>query len=186
MSFRIIPPETKAAALEECLRLENVKETAEKYSLDPDTIRFQFKRLKVQLTRIVANEKPGPKPKEVEATPHSSVSLAKDDSQRPESCCKCGSTSIWKNGTYKVINWLFFLAIRFFLPLRTTIQRYKCASCGAEIPSQKRHLLALARLESKKRIQRLIAFCRFKARLSNRRTEYHNCFHFLFSFHQWQ
>jgi transposase-like protein len=174
MAYRYIDPQVKVAAIKECLHLNNVSEAAQKYGIDPDTIRNVFKeKIISRLTGLVANEKPGPKPegKMVEKASRGKDFQKSLDERRPSGCPQCGSAKVWKNGTYIVVNWLVFL-ICFCIPgVKTVIQRYICGECGCPIQSMKQKIIAFARKRGNLIIHRLVAFAKFKLRLSNRLTQ---------------
>lgn len=174
MAYRYIEPHLKALVLQDCLHLKNVSKVAEKYGIDPDTIRNIFKeKILSRLEALVVNEKSGPKPQEkiIEKVPLKKEPQKSHNDGRPNSCSKCGSSKVWKNGTYSVINWLIFI-LCFFLPgAKTLIQRYICGECRCPIHSIKQKIIALARQKGTFIIKRLIAFAKFKLRLSHRLTQ---------------
>jgi len=174
MAYRYIELEVKVAAMKECLHLDNVSEVAEKYGIDTDTVRHIYKqKILTPLPELVDNKRPGPKPKGREAEKgfegKGSGKHAKDG--RPGSCPQCGSSTVWKNGTYMVINWLIFLICLYIPGAKTIIQRYICGACRCPIHSTKRKLIAIAREKGHIIIHRLVAFAKFKLRLSNRLTQ---------------
>ena len=177
MANRIIPTETKVNALSQCLTLQNVEPVAETLGVAPNSIRYWFEaKVLPSLPEVLANERPGPKPKEAlpASTPSRPVSHRAESSalaeSRPERCPDCHSPRVWKNGLYGVINWVAFLTGRWFCPQRVAIQRYRCADCGCEIGSPQRERLAHARRHAWQLFRQLAALSRFKLGLSNRRT----------------
>jgi transposase-like protein len=101
MPNRHIPTETKVQAMEECLQLVNVEETANRYGVHPNAIYYWFNnKIKANLSVILTNETPGPEP---QPQPARGDSKAKSE-ERPTECDQCGGTRIWKNGTYPVIH----------------------------------------------------------------------------------
>jgi len=173
MAYRYIDAEVKAEAIKGCIRLVNVKEVAQKYEIHPDTIRKTFKeKILLPLEQLVANEKPGPKPQEkVIVIEKSAVKKKPVCAGRPRVCSKCGSSKVWKNGTYSVINWLIFVICLCVPCTKTVLQRYICGECGYPIYSFKQKLIAFARKNGRVIVNRLVAFAKFKLRLSHRLTQ---------------
>ncbi len=178
MANRIIPTEEKVKIMRQCLTLDGVKEVGRAFEVSPGAIYYWFnEKVLPALPIVLANEKPGPKPATnlpkrnepptVQApNPHP---LPQDG--RPERCPQCGSTRVWKNGLYWVLNWLAFLCFGRFTGRKVPIQRYRCADCGYEIPSPERLKLAEARRKGWIKLQRLVAFSKFKLGLSHRKTQ---------------
>ena len=168
MPNRQIPTETKVHAMEECLRLVNVEETANLYGIHSNSIYSWFNnKIKAHLSEILTNEAPGPKPQ-----PKSAQEDSKTKSEeRPMKCDKCGGTRIWKNGTYQVINWVWLLTIGWLVGLQwIVIQRYRCAQCRHELVSDEQRRQAEARRVWWQQVCRLIGLSRFKLGLSVRKT----------------
>lgn len=84
---------------------------------------------------------------------------------RPKSCPHCGSTSVWKNGTYEVFNWKAFFTFRGFSHLKVTVQRYLCADCREAIYSEEQQEMALFRTKSKVLLKRGVVFSKFGVNL---------------------
>lgn len=177
MANRIIPIEEKVNIMAQCLTLEDVKEAAIAHGVSPGTIYYWFnEKVLPALPTILANEKPGPKPanslEEKKPSTTSSASprpLPQDG--RPERCPECGSARVWKNGLYWVLDWVTFLCFGWFTGGKVPIQRHRCADCGYEIPSPERLKLAEARRKGWIKLQRLVAFGKFKLGLSHRKTQ---------------
>ena len=168
MPNRHIPTETKVHAMEECLQLANVEETANRYGVHPNAIYYWFdNKIKANLGVILTNETPGPKPQPQPAKEGSKA----ESEERPTKCDKCGGTRIWKNGTYQVINWVWLLTIGWLVGLQwVVIQRYRCAQCGHELVSNEQRRQAEARRAWWQQVCRLIGLSRFKLGLSVRKT----------------
>jgi transposase-like protein len=165
MSNRYIPTETKVQAMEECLQLVKVEDTANRYGVHPNSIYYWFDKIKANLNEVVANETPGPKPKPAQEESKT------NSKERPMKCDQCGNTRIWKNGTYQVINWVWLLTIGWLVGLRwIVIQRYRCAQCGHELVSDEQRRQAEARRAWWQQVCRLIGLSRFKLGLSVRKT----------------
>lgn len=177
MANRIIPTEEKVNVMRQCLTLESVREAAIAHGISRGAIYYWFnEKVLPALPTILANEKAGPKPainlKERRQSTTSSArppSLPQDG--RPEQCPKCGSARVWKNGLYWVLDWLAFLCFGWFTGAKVPIQRYRCADCGSEIPSPERLKLAEARGKGWIKLQRLVAFSKFKLGLSHRKAQ---------------
>jgi len=171
---RIIPIETKVNALSQCLVLQNVEAVAEEQGVAPNSIRNWFvDKVLPSLPEALAKEHPGPNPKEtprpIRLAEGTRVTLRKEVEERPEHCPHCQSSRVWKNGRYRVINWLAFLSIRWFSQKRVAIQRHRCGACGCEIDTVQRQSLAQARRQAWQFFKQLAAFSKFKLGLSNRR-----------------
>ena len=175
VSNRIIPIETKVNALSQCLVLQNVETVAEEQGVSPNSIRNWFvDKVLPSLPDALAKENPGPKPKAA-CTPtrpvkgkHAASSTKIDE--RPDHCPHCQSSRVWKNGRYRVINWLAFLTVRWFSQKRVAIQRIRCGTCDREIDTVQRQRLAQSRRQAWQFFKQLAAFSKFKLGLSNRRT----------------
>jgi hypothetical protein len=120
------------------------------------------------LPEILVNKTPGPKPQDKEC----GVGTAIEEVERPEKCAHCGGRHIWKNGTYKVINWVWLLTIGWLVGVpKIVIQRFRCADCGQELASPERQRQAEARQAWWQQVRRLIGLSRFKLGLSVRKTQ---------------
>ena len=168
MPNREIAIETKVKVMEECLSLVNVEATAADYGVSPGAIYYWNQKLKARLREILVNDLPGPKP-EVRSEPHQEGPEGQTD--RPAACPDCGGSRIWKNGSYKVINWMWLLTVGWLFGLQQVlIQRWRCAACGCELISAERHRQAEARRAWWQQVRRLIGLSRFKLGLSVRKT----------------
>jgi hypothetical protein len=170
MPNRKISIETKVKVMEECLSLVNVEATAADYGVSPGAINYWFnKKIKSGMSEILVNDAPGPKP-EVQSEPNKGDTEAKRE--RPTACSKCGSSRIWKNGTYAIINWVWLLTVGWLVGLQQVIiQRWRCADCGCELISPERQRQAEARQAWWQQVRRLIGLSRFKLGLSVRKTQ---------------
>ncbi len=150
MANRIIPIETKVNALSQCLVLQNVEAVAKELEVAPNSIRNWFtEKVLPGLAEALAKENPGPKPTGVSVRERTAqgqrVASSREVEERPEHCPHCHSSRVWKNGCYRVINWLAFLSVRWFSQKRVAIQRIRCGTCGWEIDTLQRQSLAAAR-----------------------------------------
>ena len=175
MPNRIIPIEIKVNALAQCLVLQNVDAVAKELEVAPNSIRNWFtEKVLPGLAEALAKENPGPKPKGVSVRERTAqgqrAASSREVEERPEHCPHCHSSRVWKNGCYRVINWLTFLSARWFSQKRVTIQRIRCGTCGCEIDTVQRQSLATARRQAWQFFKQLAAFSKFKLGLSNRRT----------------
>jgi len=155
--------------MEESLSLQNIEEVARRNQVSPGIIRYWYQeKLVPNLANILENEPPGPKPK----LPEKSTEAVAEREAWPEKCDRCGSTHIWKNGTYEVINWVLLLFAGWLMRTpRVTIQRFRCADCGQELASAERQRQTEARQAWWQQVRRLIGLSRFKLGLSVRKTQ---------------
>ena len=179
MTNRIIPIDIKVNALIQCLTLQNVEAVAEEQGVAPNSIRNWFvDKVLPSLPEALAKEHPGPKPKEAPTLTRPALSMSKgkraassaEVDERPDQCPHCQSSHVWKNGRYRVINWLAFLTVRWFSQKRVAVQRHRCGTCGREINTLQRQRLAQARRQAWRFFKQLAAFSKFKLGLSNRRV----------------
>lgn len=180
MAYRIIPTAEKVKAVLTAFEQINVAQAARESRMNEDTLRYNLQKLRRALPEILANRKSGPKGRSTIQKLHPldcqdcrQKKVSPRSSERPRRCPYCGSETIWKNGTYQVINWLLFLLTHWFggrMPM-TTIQRYLCAHCRREIHSEKKRRMALARKRAQVLTCRLLAFAEFKAHLSHRLSQ---------------
>jgi len=175
---RIIPIETKVNAMNRCLVLQNVEAVAKELGVAPNSICNWFvDKVLPSLPEALAKEHPGPKPKEtprpirpaLSVSKGKCVALRKEVEERPDRCPQdcfacphCQSSRVWKNGRYRVINWLAFLSVRWFSQKRVAIQRLRCGACGREIDTRQRQSLAQARRQGWRFFKQLAAFSKFK------------------------
>lgn len=177
MANRIIPTEEKVNIMGQCLTLEGVKEAAIAHGVSPGAIYYWFnEKVLPALPSVLANEKPGPKPAisskgRRPSTTSSARARSVPQDGRPERCPKCGSARVWKNGRYWVLDWVTFLCFGWFTGAKVPIRRHRCADCGYEIPSPEKLKLAEARRQGWIKLQRLVAFSKFKLGLSHRKTQ---------------
>jgi len=165
---RVIPIETKVKIMEASLCLSRVDELAAHHGVSPGAIYYWFnEKVKPALGEVLQNDPPGPEPK-----PAPEVAAAQAMPERPAACDQCGSTHIWRNGTYRVINWVWLLSIGWLVGLQKAIvQRWRCAECGHELVAAERHKQAAARRAWWQQVKRLIGLSRFKLGLSVRKTQ---------------
>jgi len=176
---RIIPTETKVNAMNQCLTLKNIDAVAKEWGVSPNSLRNWFAtKVLPSLPKALAKEPPGPKPQAAPSLTRPALSVSKgkraalrtEVEERPDHCPYCQSSRVWKNGRYRVINWLAFLTARWFSQKRVAIQRHRCGTCGREMNSLQRQSLAQARRQAWQFFKQLAAFSKFKLGLSNRRT----------------
>lgn len=172
MPNRIISIETKVNAMSQCLMLQNVEATAKELGVAPNSIHNWFvTKVLPSLPEALAKEHPGPKLKAAATCPAKGKRATVEE--HPDDCFTCPhcqSSRVWKNGHYRVINWLAFLSVRWFSQKRVAIQRIRCGTCGREIDTVQRQSLAQARRQAWQFFKQLAAFSKFKLGLSNRRT----------------
>lgn len=165
---RVIPVETKVKVMQESLYLKNVDQLAHQYGISPGAVYYWFnQKVKPGLGEMLKNEPPGPV-----AQLRPEHSAAPTEPERPGACPQCGGTHLWKNGCYRVINWVWLLTVGWLVGLQTVlIQRWRCAGCGQEVASGERQRQAAARQAWWQQVSRLIGLSRFKLGLSVRKTQ---------------
>lgn len=167
MPNRIRPLDEKVKSINAALDQINVAEVSRQTSVPESTLRYDLNKVRAVLPETLANHKPGPK-RQARVPP----SLEKlENSERPIACPRCQGQHIWKNGTYWALNWVAMLLIGWQGVQRMLIQRWRCATCGLEIPSPERVRQALARRVWWQVVKRLIGLSRFKLSLSARKTQ---------------
>ena len=175
MAYRKISLSEKIKIISYLFSIINKTDVARKFNVDPGTIIYIInKKIIPSLGIILADEKSGPKAKpdnhvELDFDGHTPKSQNKDG--RPASCPACGSSKVWKNGFYYVLNWLVLLLGLKKNSLKNKIQRYICGDCRTAIPSESKIEMATARKDGKTHLKRLIVFSKFKLRLSHRLTK---------------
>lgn len=147
--------------------MSNVEVIAASYGVSPGAIDYWLnQKVKPALGEILKNDPPGPEPKadpKAEAVPAIAERLA--------SCEQCGGRRIWKNGAYRVINWVWLLTMGWLVGLQEVfIQRWRCAQCGHELVTGERQRQAEARRAWRQQV-RLIGLSRFKLGLSVRKIQ---------------
>ena len=166
MANRIRPLDEKVQPVRIALQQINVEAAARQAEVPASTLRYDLRKVEAALPEVLANQPPGPKPRDL-------VSIVCKRS-RPVAtssvCPKCGG-KVRKNGTYKVLNWLLMLTMG-WLGLQTVcIQRRRCKACGYEVVSPERARQAEARQAWWQQVARLIGLSRFKLGLSVRKTQ---------------
>lgn len=178
MANKHIPLNIKIKAFGECLCLKNVEEVAKKYEINPNSIRYWFRKLFDWLPDILVKDNPGPRKKESPFNPFLLLALflvilkrlekLRPHPPLPVYCPKCQSPIIWRNGSYRVIDWKHFFMKRSFRKKKVKIQRYICSHCHTEIESHDRKEMARYRSKAKRLLSRSIAFSKFGLGLSLR------------------
>jgi hypothetical protein len=144
----------------------NVAAAARAAGVAASTLRYDLNKLDQALPEVLVNHRPGPKPgKQMADTP-----AKPGPQQEGHTCPKCGGR-VRKNGTYWVLNWAMMLIMGWMGVHTVLIQRWRCQACGHEIISRERARQAEARRAWWQQVNRLIAFSRFKLRLSVRATQ---------------
>jgi hypothetical protein len=152
--------------MQECLRLVDVEDVAARYDVSPRAIYYWFSaKLQPALAEVLVNAPPGPPPGPPPPAPAAPPA-------RPTVCPACGGTRIWKNGTDRVLNWVWLLTVGWLVgPQWVPIQRWRCAACGHELIGTERQRQATARRAWWQPLRRLIGLSRFKLGLSVRKTQ---------------
>lgn len=164
MANRVRPIEEKVQAMKVALAEVNVERAARRARVPASTLRYDLKKVAASLESVLANQPPGPPARPVEAV------CAPLERERPASCPACGHERIWKNGGYRVLNWLGMLLAGWLSWGWVRIQRWRCAGCGHELSTPERQRQAQARRAWWRQVRRLIALSRFKLGLSVRKT----------------
>jgi transposase-like protein len=145
----------------------NTAQVARSIGVPESTLRYDLKKVRAALPDVLRNRTPGPKP--ILKPLATRVRPSRED--RPGECPKCQAQRIWKNGGYRVFNWVGMLLAGWLGVRRVWIQRYRCAECGYEIPSAERRRQAEGRRAWWQQVKRLMGLSRFKLGLSARRTQ---------------
>ena len=151
----------KVQSVEVAFGYINVEAVARETGIPASTLRYDLNKAKKALPDVLANRKPGPKPRNKPDKATASLS------EKPAVCPECGGR-VTKNGTYQVLNWLLMLTFGWLGIQRVRIQRRRCKECGYELISSERARQIEARMAWKNQVNRLICLCRFKLRLSIR------------------
>jgi predicted Zn-ribbon and HTH transcriptional regulator len=166
MANRIRPINEKVNPVEIALGQISIEAAAQEAGVPPRTLSYDLKKVKESLPDVLANRRPGPKPR-CRATEYAAEA---PEAKRAVSCPECGSKTV-KNGTYWVLNWVLMLTMGWLGVQKVLIQRRRCKACGKEVASPERIHQARARRAWWQQVDRLIAFARFKLRLSVRLTQ---------------
>jgi hypothetical protein len=167
--------EEKTHAVSVALDSINVCAAAKAAGVPENTLRCDIKKLYDALPAVLKNKKPGPDKKQnsrnIDAVQYVNTG-SESENGRPAGCPRCGHHRIWKNGTYRILNWLAMLLIAWLPMARVRVQRWRCALCGFELGSPEREKQAQARVAWWQQVRRLLAFSRFKLGLSVRKTQW--------------
>jgi hypothetical protein len=166
VSNRIRPLHEKVEPVRIALGQINVALAAREAGVPESTLRYDLNKLDQALPEVLATQRPGPKPGKPET--HTPAQPGMQPAVGP--CPQCGGR-VRKNGTYWVLNWVMILTVGWMGVRKVLIQRWRCRGCGYEIVSRERVRQAQARRAWWQQVNRLIAFSRFKLRLSVRGTQ---------------
>ena len=166
MANRIRQINEKVQAVEIALAQINVAAAARETGIPPSTLTYDLNKVREALPDVLANRRPGPK-RQYEATDHEKE---RAKAKKAVLCPYCGGKTV-KNGIYWVLNWVMMLTMGWMGVQRVPIQRRRCKACDREIVSPERVRQAEARQAWWQQVDRLIAFGRFKLRLSVRLTQ---------------
>jgi hypothetical protein len=166
MANRIRRIDEKVQSVKIALAQINVEAAAREAGVPPRTLGYDLKKMEESLPEVLANRRPGPKP-QCRAT-ESATKTA--EAAGTVVCPECGGKTV-KNGTYWVLNWMLMLTMGWLGVQKVLIQRCRCRACSKEIASPERIRQAEARQAWWQQVERLIAFARFKLRLSVRLTQ---------------
>ncbi len=164
MPNRIRQIDEKVQPVRLALAQINVEAVAREAGVPPRTLDYDLKKVEESLPDVLANRPPGP------ATQHRAKTAKRvSEAKRAIQCPECGGKTV-KNGTYWVLNWVLMLTMGWMGVQKVLIQRYRCQACSKEIASPERVYQAEACQAWWQQVDRLVAFARFKLRLSVRLT----------------
>lgn len=166
MPNRIRQLDEKVQPVEIALRQINVEAAAREAGVPVSTLRYDLAKVKKALPEVLANQTPGPKPRD-------EVKEASGQGQPQEEmrvCPECGAKVV-KNGTYWILNWLLMLTLGWLGVQKVLIQRWRCTGCNKELSSPERVRQAEARRAWWQQVARLVGLSRFKLGLSVRKTQ---------------
>ncbi|NTV37904.1 MAG: hypothetical protein HGA82_01735 [Anaerolineales bacterium] len=165
MANRIRPLDEKVQPVRIALQQINVEAAARQAEVPASTLRYDLRKVEAALPEVLANQPPGPKPRDL-----SIVSNRSRPAAARSVCPECGG-KVRQNGTYKVLNWLLMLTMGWLGIQTVCIQRRRCKACGYEVVSPERARQAEARQAWWQQVARLIGLSRFKLGLSVRKTQ---------------
>lgn len=166
MANRIRPIDEKVEPVRIALQQINVAAAARAAGVPASTLRYDLDKLDQALPEVLVNHRPGPKP----GQPAADMPAQPSPQEEVRTCPECGGR-VRKNGTYWVLNWAMMLIMGWIGVYHVLIQRWRCQACGHEFISRERARQAEARRAWWQQVNRLIAFSRFKLRLSVRATQ---------------
>ncbi len=164
MANRIRSIEEKVQSVKIALGYINIDAAARETGTSASTLRYDLKKVKDALPKLLNNKVPGPKKS---PNKHSESATTASSGEEPIVCPKCGG-KVTKNGTYCILNWFLMLTLGWLGIQQIRIQRRRCNVCGHEIISSERSRQAEARKAWWNQVNRLVCLCRFKLRLSVR------------------
>jgi len=151
MPYRSIDTERKMKLILEHLKGARICSLARKYKVNEDSIHLWKNKVLRVLPQILSPKTPGPRPRSrVEILKEKLKKLQKEYEtlsqlsqitvssktpslleERPSKCPECGSTHIWKNGTYEVSGERTSRSL--IVKEKGTVQRFRCSSCGVKL-----------------------------------------------------
>jgi len=151
MPYRSIDTERKVKLILEHLKGVRICSLARKYEVNEDSIHLWKNKVLRVLPQILSPKTPGPRPRSrVEILKEELKKLQKEYEtlsqvsqitvsskapslleERPSKCPECGSTHIWKNGTYKVSGERTSRSL--IVKEKGTVQRFRCSHCGVKL-----------------------------------------------------
>jgi len=151
MPYRSIDTERKVKLILEHLKGVRICSLARKYEVNEDSIHLWKNKVLRVLPQILSPKTPGPRPrsrveileeelkklrKKYEALSQvSQITVSSKDpsllEERPNRCPECGSTHIWKNGTYEVSGERTSRSL--IVKEKGTVQRFRCSICGVKL-----------------------------------------------------
>ena len=166
MANRIRPVAEKVQSILVAFEQINVAAAACEAGVPASTLRYDLNKVKALLPAVLANQQPGPKPRQEAEVPTPEM----HQPAAPSVCPACGG-KLRKNGVYQVLNWVLLLLVGWLGVQKVTIQRWRCKACGHEVSGPERLRQAAARVAWWCQVARLVGLSRFKLGLSVRKTQ---------------
>jgi hypothetical protein len=121
MANRIRPLDEKVQPVRIALQQINVEAAARQAEVPASTLRYDLRKVEAALPEVLANQPPGPKPRDLVRM----VSNLSRPVAASRVCPECGG-KVRKNGTYQVLNWLLMLTMGWLGIQTVCIQRRRC------------------------------------------------------------
>ena len=151
MPYRSINTERKVELILEHLKGARICSLARRYEVNEDSIHLWKNKVLQALSEILSPKTPGPRPRpqieilqeEFEKLRNKYEALSQLSQitvstkapslleERPSKCPQCGTSHIWKNGTYQVTGERTSRSL--MLKEKGTVQRFRCSECGVKL-----------------------------------------------------
>ena len=112
--------EEKVESVKIALQHINIAEAAREAEIAESTLRYDLNKVEQALPQVLANQKPGPRPRPPAGTPL----VEAEQATRPGACAVCGG-QVRKNGTYEVLNWMVLLTMGWLGVQHIVLQRWR-------------------------------------------------------------